>query len=424
MKEILLLILILSLGCITHFSKEYEKSSVIPENKTFSLPSNNTHTSTLSADDDTSINIPTSNSTNLSTNTSSDSKEGFNNTDNYCAKYYSQTYWKENPFEGFTIEMGYGGNLEKEIFPYEDSFDKLKKLGVKVVNLEVQYTWTINKPYSREEEIIQEIHKALTMLREKKFCVVFSIRNGPGRNDMFSGIDERYDGREIDLIYHNGDAQDAWIQMLKDTANEFRNYDNIIAWDPMVEPAPSIYYGDEDNRRYEWWNEFAVKCVKAIREVDKKRVITIEAADWSNPHAFKYLEPIDDNNTVYNVHNYWPMEYTHQYEEIKYKYPGEMCYWDEIYEDEMCGIVNKQTLLRSWSPVKEFEKKYNATIYVGEWGSMLFQPGVDKYLSDQHEIIKMNNWSHTVYAWGYDPGWEIQAFSYTTNPDKCQLVIS
>ncbi len=309
--------------------------------------------------------------------------------------------------------MGYGSPYEVGP-PYPDlnSLKLLKSYGANIVNLEIQYTWTMHPPYRRDPNAFKLLHEALSNLREAGLYAIVSIRNGPGRNDMFSGLD--YEDELLLDIYHDPSAQRAWLDMLNDTISEFKNDSTIIAWDPMVEPAPYEYTsrnGLPDDYGYSWWNNFSKECVQLIRSIDPLRPIIIEGSDWANPHSFAYLEPVDDPNVIYSVHNYWPMEYSHQAEPpFNYSYPGKICYWDELNDREFCGYVDKHKLDLIWKPVDDFQNKYNATIFVGEWGGMRFVPGMANYLRDQLSTIESRGWSHTYYAWGYDPGWDVQAF--------------
>ena len=77
-----------------------------------------------------------------------------------------------------------------------------------------------------------------------------------------------------------------------------------VILEPMNEPVLS---GKEQN-----WPPVQKKVIAAIRKGAPKHSILATGARWSNLDTLLELEPLDDNNIIYNFHFYEPHIFTHQ----------------------------------------------------------------------------------------------------------------
>lgn len=144
--------------------------------------------------------------------------------------------WINHPVHGTVVEIGYGGPEEYNTPPYPSvqSLTRLSGLGVQVIALEFQYAWTIYPPYMADETQFSLLKDALDNVEAAGLYAVVAVRNGPGRNAMMPDIADK---DVITVLYQDENAQAAYVAMLKDVVSRLKDRPEIIAWEPIVEPA-------------------------------------------------------------------------------------------------------------------------------------------------------------------------------------------
>lgn len=310
--------------------------------------------------------------------------------------------WAANPVHGAVVEIGFGGpdEFEDPSYPSLDSFRLLRELGVHVVVIEFQYAWTIFPPYQAAEDQFTRVTAALDNARDAGLYVVLANRSGPGVNAMYPGIADK---DVITTLYTDATAQQAYRDMLTDMVNRYKNRPEIIAWEPIIEPAPDHFLYHEDSPPYTQgsavWNPLANSFIQTIRAADPNRPIIIEPVNWGGFDAFATFTKFSDNNVIYSLHTYEPYSYTDQSRAPFRSYPGR---FDGEY-------VNKSVLDSFLAPVDDFQALHNVPIYVGEWGGIRWVPGMNRYIADQLSLFNTRGWSWTIYAW-YDAEWDQKGY--------------
>ncbi len=327
----------------------------------------------------------------------------------------------ENPLRGAVVEMSWTKTNEPpfdgQYFPLRQSFQKLHDLGANVVILYVQYAWSLTPPYRPAEAEIKLLKQALdTVAQVKGLRVIVGVRNGPGRNEMMPDYEE---GSELKGIYESEEAQAAYVSMIKDVVLRFVDRPEIIAWEPMIEPTPHTYFGEESAwkknvssywpRAGKWWDRLSNRLVAAIRNVDPNRPIVIEPVCWGGAEGFMGWRPLDDDNIIYSLHHYEPHEYTHQAEGRMVGYP----YNSKVEE----ARIDREWLESHLEPVDIFQKTYDVPILVGEWGIMRWVPDAKDYIADQIALFESRRWSWAAYSWS-DEVWDNSGFDFILGPDK------
>ncbi len=317
--------------------------------------------------------------------------------------------WLATPVRGVVIEIGYGGPDEYNDPPYPsvESLQQLRNLGARVIVLEFQYAWTIYPPYQPDEVQYDLVTAALNNAAAAGLYVVLSVRNGPGRNAMMPDID---DEDVITILYEDEAAQEAYIEMLRDVVQRFKDRPEIIAWEPLVEPVLDYFLTEEDApypQAASLWNDLARQLIAAIREVDAERPIMIEPVNWGGADGFILLDRFADDNIIYSLHTYEPFAYSHQQAPPYIAYPG-------TFDGEYVDQVTLEELLK---PVDAFRAKYNVPIVVGEWGGIRWLPGIENFISDQLDLFEARHWSWFWYAWD-DEEWEELGFELHMGPER------
>lgn len=192
-------------------------------------------------------------------------------------------------------------------------------------------------------------------------------------------------------------VQDYYIEVWRKIAARFRGHPAVWAYGLMNEPV--------QNRPSppgvpDWWHA-QKRAAEAVREIDPRTPVLIACDQWNSPEGFAWMEPVWVPGVIYEVHVYWPHEYTHQgFEkpwEQKITYPG-------TFNERP---LDRDALARQLAPVREFQRAYGARIYVGEFSVVRWAPGADRYLSDAIALFEDYGWDWTYHAFGERSAWNL-----------------
>jgi len=183
----------------------------------------------------------------------------------------------------------------------------------------------------------------------------------------------------------------AWQRL----AARLKNHPAVWAYDLVNEPVQGGAACRFNAR------DLQFKAAQAIREIDPRTPIIFEPADWTTPQTFAGLEPLPLDNIIYEVHMYEPSEYTHQGVDQRpagQPYPG--YYGGKLYD--------KAALRTALQPIREFQERYGARIYVGEFSASIWAPHREVYLRDCLEIFEEYGWDWTYHAFREWQGWSLE----------------
>ncbi|MBR4612192.1 MAG: cellulase family glycosylhydrolase [Kiritimatiellae bacterium] len=221
--------------------------------------------------------------------------------------------------------------------------------------------------------------------RGMKICVDLHVQ--PGGSDSSGGQalfrDERYATAFVDT----------WRRIAKRCA-------------PIVQTMGPVIYGYDlineplQNGRapIDYWT-IQRRAAEAVREIDPVTPIIVEANHWALPDAFSYLSPLAMDNVIYQVHVYEPHEFSHQGvggRPIGPKWPDPEKGWTRDY------------LRDRLRPVREFEARHGAKIYVGEFSAATWAEGAENYLRDCIGLFEEYGWDWTYHAFREWEGWSVE----------------
>jgi hypothetical protein len=129
------------------------------------------------------------------------------------------------------------------------------------------------------------------------------------------------------------------------------------------------------------------KAIAAVRKIDKKTPIIVEADCYSNPEMIEYLPIFPYPDVYYSLHFYLPFDLTHQLNVKKKHFRG--------YPD---AKANQQFMRNVLANVRKFQEKTGARIYVGECGGNRWVPGIHNYYRDLLSLFEEYGWSWTFHA--------------------------
>ena len=256
---------------------------------------------------------------------------------------------------------------------------------------------------------LDELDKALVACRKYGLKVVIDMHSPPGG---------RYKNSDL-AIFNEPVYQNHFIAWWEKIARRYKGNPAVWGYDLINEPVqnePSpIGVGD--------YHDGQARAAKAIRAIDPKVPIIIEATDWDSAQGYRELEPVDVPNVVYQVHMYTPGEFTHQgvyNKETGIRYPG-----------MIAGVEwNKDRIRATLKPVRDFQLAYNVHIYVGEFSAIRWAPGAAQYLRDCIEVFEEYGWDWSYHAYREWDGWSVECgsdqndHSPTAEPtDRKQLLL-
>ncbi len=179
--------------------------------------------------------------------------------------------------------------------PYTQAdFDELASLGANYVNFSHPGLFTERPPYELDEQVQANLDGLIEMAEQADLFVVITFRTGPGRSDFTFYRDGAGDWFDEDLLIENvwtdQNAQDAWVEMWRYTAERYRDNPVVAGYDLMCEPnssdvafeiyEPVDFYAEYADSIYDW-NRFYPRIVDGIREVDEQTPILVGGNGWS-----------------------------------------------------------------------------------------------------------------------------------------------
>lgn len=314
--------------------------------------------------------------------------------------------------------------------PYtQTDFNRLAELGANYVNISHPGLFTETPPFTLDREIQDNLDTLLAMSEKADMFAVISFRTGPGRSEFTFVRDEVGDWFDEsylnDSVWEDQAAQEAWSAMWRYTAERYQDNPIVVGFDLMVEPnadevwldiyEPEEFYPDYAGTLYDW-NQFYPRLVQSIRNVDPDTPILVGGMGYSAIRWLPYLEPMEKSGLVYTVHQYAPIQYTHQwYDSLEITYPGEY----DVDWDGSPDQFDQSWLVNRHSTIDEFLDTHDAPVAVNEFGPVRWVPNADLFMVDQMELLEQRGLNHALWLWS--PAWkahaENDAFNFRHGPD-------
>ncbi len=290
----------------------------------------------------------------------------------------------------------------------EEHFRTLQEWNVNLLRLQLNTSdaWARNNPEKYKDFINEKIEKTIPRVLElaQKYGikVIIDLHTVPGSAIMKD---------DSDGIYGSAESVNEFIAIWKRIAAKFKGHPALYGYDLINEP--------KQTRKAAFnYMEIQAKAASAIREIDPETPIYVESNIMSSPLTFCYLEPLRLKNIIYQIHFYEPFDYTHYFiaskselESGKVKarsFPGE--YYGTYWSEDLVQLRKKLAYVR------EFEQRYGAKIYVGEFSVPAYAPGADRYLASAIKIFEDYSWDWTYHAFREAKIWDLD-YVGTANDD-------
>ena len=196
-------------------------------------------------------------------------------------------------------------------------------------------------------------------------------------------------------INYRQDCLDEFVESWRVIAARFKGRRGIYGYDLVNEPR------HRDGIIADYW-EVQRLAAEAIREIDPGATIIVESNGGSQPDSYAYLSPLAMDNVVYQVHLYNPGEYTFQgvfSQGAKNSFKG----WPNPEEG-----WNREWIANNLRPVREFQRRHGARIFVGEFSAAAWVPGAENYLRDCIDLFREYGWDWTYHAFRESPCWDVE----------------
>ena len=225
----------------------------------------------------------------------------------------------------------------------------------------------------------------LPMARKYGISVALDLHVTPGGRDASHET----------AMFHDVHFAEHFLECWRRIARRFRGADGLYGYDLVNEPqqqraAPSGLDG---------WN-LQRRAAEAIREIDPDATIIVECNVNCAPDGYRNMSPLDLPDIIYEVHMYIPGDFTHQGIQGMSMAP---CRWP----DESRGW-NREYLRSVLAPVRQFQLRHGARIYVGEFSAVAWAEGADVWLRDAISLFAEYGWDWTYHAFREWRGWSVE----------------
>ena len=237
---------------------------------------------------------------------------------------------------------------------------------------------------------LDELDRVLDHCRELGIKVIIDLHTPPGgrnsENDM--------------AMFYEPVYAEAFLKIWEVMATRYKAHPALWAYDLLNEPTQSKPAQID-------YLTLQFEAAKRIRAIDPETPIIVESNNWAVPYTFNYLSPLPLRNIIYQAHMYEPGAFTHQGVGNTWGVRGseQFIAWPGIIR----GVRwNRETLRERLRPVRLFQQKYGARIYIGEFSAARWSPGAARYLEDVISIFEEFNWDWSYHSFRESQVWSVE----------------
>lgn len=223
-------------------------------------------------------------------------------------------------------------------------------------------------------------------------------------------------------LFSRQNCQQVLVDAWKTLAKHYKGVAGVYGYDIANEPIDvfhleNVGYDTVAGDVYNWW-ELGDKISRAIREIDPTTPIIFEPSPGGVTYAFRNLHAFNIRNVVYSLHMYMPYQFTHQ--RVLPCFPDALRYPGFTYGGE---VWDQPRVARELQQVIDFQKKYDARIFVGEFSAVRWAPddSAFRYLTDNLAIFEREGWDWTYHAFRENACWSVE---HTTDKDNPKVELT
>jgi aryl-phospho-beta-D-glucosidase BglC (GH1 family) len=202
----------------------------------------------------------------------------------------------------------------------------------------------------------------------------------------------------------------------------------IAAYEILNEPAPPRF-----PEGYSALSEIMKETTAAIRRHDAWHTIVVSGPEYSGPKSIGLLTPTGDSNSVYTVHMYEPLPFSHQGiawatgdTPVGQKYPGPIGLgWKNAKVEH---YIDKAWLEACLRPVSDYQARHQVRIWIGEFSARRICPDNSalRWLDDVTDIFERNGWDWAYHCFRSDRYNNDTTFDleYSSDPNETQRQVT
>lgn len=250
-----------------------------------------------------------------------------------------------------------------ESFIGELDIKRIYNAGFNHVRLPIDY-FNLFEPTTLKpnERMFLLLDKAITDICSNGLNVILDLHKCPGHDFHLGSISEQ-------PFFESANARKNTAYVWSHLAERYSSNQQVLM-ELLNEPAAA------DSRV---WDKVKDEIFWAVRKHAQKNTIVVGSNKWNSAHEFKYLTPLDDDNTIYSFHTYTPVTFTHQgaawitdpFFNIKRSWPGDYAapiQGGTTRLDVEYGKWDKSRLQQSIQNAIDFRTKYNLPVACNEFG--------------------------------------------------------
>ena len=277
----------------------------------------------------------------------------------------------------------------------EDDIETLHRWGATLVRYQISRNWSAvddNQDLAEYaawvDSCLDNIEDVLRWCAARGMKVCVDLHSPPGG--------KRAGDRAMNMFFEERFA-DAFVETWRRIATRCAGHPALYGYDLVNEPIQRV------PAPFSYW-ELQRRAAEAIREIDPDTPIVVESNLGCVAESYRYLSPLAMDNVIYQVHLYKPYEYTHQ---GVWGNPFEMDGRPLVWPDPARGWTTDH-LRRVLAPVRAFQKRHHARIYVGEFSAVSWAPGAENYLRDCIALFAEYGWDWTYHAFREWGAWSVE----------------
>jgi len=264
----------------------------------------------------------------------------------------------------------------RDNFITEEDVKQVASWGMNCIRLPFHYK------VGMDARAITYLDKAIVWARKYKVYLILDLHAAPGAQNPDWHSDSLNGKTELWTRKSNRQKTYALWEKL---ADRYKDEDIIAGYDLLNESVL------QDAGLL---NEFYHEAIKAIRRCDKNHILFIEGKHWAQ--QIDVLDDFEDDNWVYSIHFYEPMEFA--FNLIQFiRYP-----WAEF---------GKDILRRRMEGYYRFAQKKKRPVHVGEFGVNYRQGCFNEHIYLRDELKCFNDFG---FHWNY---WTYKAVKNHMFPD-------
>lgn len=249
----------------------------------------------------------------------------------------------------------------------KSDFEDIKSLGVEIVRIPIHFEeWSSGKPdYIVPDWLWNKIDDAIQWCTELKMYMIIDFHNNcDGKSKTKPNVEKM--------------LLKIWSQI----ARRYKDSSEYVLYEIMNEPHMKSGNLQADLKK---WGKIQGNVLKLIRSIDTKHTVIVGAENWNSLDGLFTLPDYEDNNLIYNFHDYSPFLFTHQgaswtdierlknipFPYVKEKMPplpknatnSERWYYENYQNDS-----TEEKLVEPLNRIVEFANKRNVALMCNEYG--------------------------------------------------------